>query len=37
VLRRLVESKRLTRKELAHQVGLSERTLYRRLKALGLA
>ncbi|MFZ4758860.1 MAG: sigma-54 interaction domain-containing protein [Burkholderiaceae bacterium] len=37
VLRRLVESKRLTRKELAHQVGLSKRTLYRRLKALGLA
>lgn len=36
-LRRLAESARCTRKELAQQAGLSERTLYRRLKALGLA
>jgi transcriptional regulator with PAS, ATPase and Fis domain len=36
-LRRLAESARCTRKELARQAGLSERTLYRRLKALGLA
>jgi transcriptional regulator with PAS, ATPase and Fis domain len=35
-LRRLVESTRGTRKELARQLGLSERTLYRRLKALSL-
>jgi DNA-binding NtrC family response regulator len=36
-LRRLAESTNCTRKELAQQAGLSERTLYRRLKALGLA
>lgn len=36
-LRRLAETARCTRKELARQAGLSERTLYRRLKALGLA
>ena len=36
-LRRLAETSRCTRKELARQAGLSERTLYRRLKALGLA
>ena len=36
-LRRLAETARCTRKELAHQAGLSERTLYRRLKAMGLA
>ena len=36
-LRQLVASSQGTRKELAHQAGLSERTLYRRLKALGLA
>lgn len=36
-LRRLAETARCTRKELAQQAGLSERTLYRRLKALGLA
>jgi hypothetical protein len=37
VLRRLVESKRLTRKELENLVGQSERTLFSLLKALGLA
>jgi transcriptional regulator of acetoin/glycerol metabolism len=31
-----VASTDLTRRELALQLGLSERTLYRRLKALGL-
>ena len=36
-LRHLAQTTRCTRKELARQVGLSERTLYRRLKALGLA
>jgi len=36
VLRQLVQTSRGTRKELAQQLGLSERTLYRRLKALGL-
>ena len=36
-LRRLAETSSCTRKELARQAGLSERTLYRRLKALGLA
>jgi transcriptional regulator with PAS, ATPase and Fis domain len=36
-LRRLAETFRGTRKELARQAGLSERTLYRRLKALDLA
>jgi transcriptional regulator with PAS, ATPase and Fis domain len=36
-LRRLAETSHCTRKELARQAGLSERTLYRRLKALGLA
>ena len=35
-LRRLVASTDLTRRQLAQQLGLSERTLYRRLKALGL-
>jgi transcriptional regulator of acetoin/glycerol metabolism len=35
-LRQLAESCKGTRKELALQAGLSERTLYRRLKALGL-
>ena len=35
-LKRLAASTDLTRRELAHQLGLSERTLYRRLKALGL-
>ena len=35
-LRMLVETSHCTRKELARQAGLSERTLYRRLKALGL-
>lgn len=35
-LRRLASTD-LTRRELARQLGLSERTLYRRLKALGLA
>jgi len=35
-LRQLVASTDLTRRELALQLGLSERTLYRRLKALGL-
>jgi transcriptional regulator with PAS, ATPase and Fis domain len=33
----LAAAPNVTRKELARQVGLSERTLYRRLKALGLA
>jgi transcriptional regulator with PAS, ATPase and Fis domain len=33
----LAASSNVTRKELARQAGLSERTLYRRLKALGLA
>lgn len=36
-IRQLVATPRGTRKELAKQLGLSERTLYRRLKALGLA
>ena len=36
-LKRLVTTAKLTRRELAQQLGLSERTLYRRLKALGLA
>ncbi len=36
-LRALAQTTSLTRKELAAQLGLSERTLYRRLKALGLA
>ncbi len=36
-LRSWVEGTQLTRKALALQLGLSERTLYRRLKALGLA
>jgi transcriptional regulator with PAS, ATPase and Fis domain len=36
-LRRLAETSRCTRKELARRAGLSERTLYRRLNALGLA
>ncbi len=36
-LRRLAATTDLTRRELAQQLGLSERTLYRRLKALGLA
>ena len=36
-LRRLAQTSHCTRKELARQAGLSERTLYRRLKALGLA
>jgi DNA-binding NtrC family response regulator len=36
-LRRLAETSKGTRKDLARQAGLSERTLYRRLKALGLA
>ena len=36
-LRQLAADSRFTRKQLAQQAGLSERTLYRRLKALGLA
>jgi transcriptional regulator with PAS, ATPase and Fis domain len=36
-LRQLAQTSRLTRKAMAQQLGLSERTLYRRLKALGLA
>ena len=36
-LMQLATSSNCTRKELARQAGLSERTLYRRLKALGLA
>ena len=36
-LKRLAESSTLTRRELAQELGWSERTLYRRLKALGLA
>ena len=36
-LRQLAETSGGTRKGLAQQLGLSERTLYRRLKALGLA
>jgi DNA-binding NtrC family response regulator len=36
-LRQLVQTAACTRKALALQAGLSERTLYRRLKALGLA
>ena len=36
-LRQLAQTTRCTRKELARQAGLSERTLYRRLKAMGLA
>ena len=32
---RLVDAGRLTRRELAEKLGLSERTMYRRLKALG--
>lgn len=35
-LRRWAEASTGTRRELAQQLGLSERTLYRRLKALGL-
>ncbi len=35
-LRRLAAAGQLTRREMAAQLGLSERTLYRRLKALGL-
>ncbi|MBL8307941.1 MAG: sigma 54-interacting transcriptional regulator [Rubrivivax sp.] len=35
-LRRLATSGTVTRKALAHRLGLSERTLYRRLKSLGL-
>lgn len=34
---KITRNSRSTRKELARQVGLSERTLYRRLKALGMA
>ena len=37
MLRQLAETSRGTRKELAQELGLSERTLYRRLKTLGLA
>jgi transcriptional regulator of acetoin/glycerol metabolism len=36
-LKRLAETSGCTRKQLARQAGLSERTLYRRLKTLGLA
>lgn len=36
-LRRLAEGAHCTRKQLARRAGLSERTLYRRLKGLGLA
>jgi DNA-binding NtrC family response regulator len=36
-LRQLAVTAHCTRKELARRAGLSERTLYRRLKALGLA
>ena len=36
-LRKLVHEGHLTRLEMAQKLGLSERTLYRRLKALGLA
>ena len=36
-LRQLVQDGGLTRRELAEKLGLSERTMYRRLKALGLA
>jgi DNA-binding NtrC family response regulator len=36
-LKQVAESTSLTRRELARQLGLSERTLYRRLKDLGLA
>ena len=36
-LKRLVETSNFTRRELAVRLGLSERTLYRRLKTLGLA
>jgi transcriptional regulator with PAS, ATPase and Fis domain len=36
-LRQLSASRRLSRREMARQLGLSERTLYRRLKALELA
>jgi transcriptional regulator with PAS, ATPase and Fis domain len=36
-LKHLATSTSLTRRELAQELGLSERTLYRRLKALGLA
>ncbi len=36
-LRRLADEGQLTRLEMAQKLGLSERTLYRRLKALGLA
>jgi transcriptional regulator with PAS, ATPase and Fis domain len=35
-LKRLVTITKLTRRELAQHLGLSERTMYRRLKALGL-
>jgi len=37
LLRRLVASATSTRRDMADQLGWSERTLYRRLKALGLA
>jgi transcriptional regulator of acetoin/glycerol metabolism len=36
-LKQLAATSQGTRKELARQAGLSERTLYRRLKVLGLA
>jgi len=36
-LRRLAQLGKYTRRELAQRLGLSERTLYRRMKALGLA
>ncbi|MFT7774079.1 sigma-54 interaction domain-containing protein [Roseateles sp.] len=36
-IRRLVADGRLSRREMAAQLGLSERTFYRRLKALGLS
>jgi transcriptional regulator of acetoin/glycerol metabolism len=36
-LTQLATSSNCTRKELARRAGLSERTLYRRLKRLGLA
>ena len=36
-LTRLAQEGRLTRLEMAQKLGLSERTLYRRIRALGLA
>ncbi|HEU6455411.1 MAG TPA: winged helix-turn-helix transcriptional regulator [Roseateles sp.] len=36
-MRRLVAEDRLSRREMAGSLGLSERTFYRRLKALGLS